>query len=187
MSYLYSPELEVGFSPVCTFFQSNKRATWLIALKRAQACCSDHQVSQSCSSLEFRILLTQSLQSFWENGFAASQLFERAGPIADPMYHNSGDLSEREGYDLEQLRSIAKVQVRIMYLCEFTPGCSCFAKLACDSVACGWVRPPEVELGFLGFRYRVMPVSSPYFCTCTRDQSSHPRLDKVAFGIQHAR
>lgn len=28
------------------------------------------------------------------------------------MYHNSGDLSEREGYDLEQLRSIAKVQVR---------------------------------------------------------------------------
>ncbi|KLO16666.1 Zn-dependent exopeptidase [Schizopora paradoxa] len=71
MSSLYSPELEVGFSP---------------------ACCSDHQ-------------------SFWENGFAASQLFERAGPIADPMYHNSGDLSEREGYDLHQLRSIAKVQL----------------------------------------------------------------------------
>jgi hypothetical protein len=26
------------------------------------------------------------------------------------MYHNSGDLSDRVGYDLEQVRSIAKVQ-----------------------------------------------------------------------------
>ncbi|PPQ71101.1 hypothetical protein CVT24_009852 [Panaeolus cyanescens] len=55
------------------------------------ACCSDHQ-------------------SFHEQGFPASQVFERAGPIADPMYHNSGDLSDRENYDFEQLRSIAKVQ-----------------------------------------------------------------------------
>lgn len=55
------------------------------------ACCSDHQ-------------------SFHEQGFPATQVFERAGPIADPMYHNSGDLSERPGYDLSQIRSIAKVQ-----------------------------------------------------------------------------
>ncbi|KAH9837824.1 uncharacterized protein C8Q71DRAFT_563136 [Rhodofomes roseus] len=55
------------------------------------ACCSDHQ-------------------SFHELGFPASHVFERAGPIADPMYHNSGDLSDREGYDFEQIRSIAKVQ-----------------------------------------------------------------------------
>jgi len=55
------------------------------------ACCSDHQ-------------------SFHFQGFPASQVFERAGRIADPMYHNSGDLSERSGYDLEQLVSIAKVQ-----------------------------------------------------------------------------
>lgn len=27
------------------------------------------------------------------------------------MYHNSGDLSEREGYDFKQLFAIAKVQV----------------------------------------------------------------------------
>lgn len=27
------------------------------------------------------------------------------------MYHNSGDLSEREGYDFDQLFAIAKVQV----------------------------------------------------------------------------
>lgn len=26
------------------------------------------------------------------------------------MYHNSGDVSQREGYDFEQLKSIAKVQ-----------------------------------------------------------------------------
>ena len=31
--------------------------------------------------------------------------------VADPMYHNSGDLSEREGYDVNQLYAIAKVQV----------------------------------------------------------------------------
>ncbi|KAI9442520.1 Zn-dependent exopeptidase [Lactarius indigo] len=55
------------------------------------ACCSDHQ-------------------SFHYQGFPATQVFERAGPIADPMYHNSGDLSNREGYDFEQLKSIAKVQ-----------------------------------------------------------------------------
>jgi len=56
------------------------------------ACCSDHQ-------------------SFHEQGFAATHLFERAGPIADPMYHNSGDLSEREGFDFFQIRSIAKVEM----------------------------------------------------------------------------
>ncbi|KAG2338935.1 Zn-dependent exopeptidase [Suillus weaverae] len=55
------------------------------------ACCSDHQ-------------------SFHEQGYASTQVFERAGSIADPMYHNSGDLSERPGYDLSQIRSIAKVQ-----------------------------------------------------------------------------
>ncbi|KAJ7639180.1 hypothetical protein FB45DRAFT_1055341 [Roridomyces roridus] len=59
------------------------------------ACCSDHQ-------------------SFHEQGFPATQVFERAGPIADPMYHNSGDLSDREGYegyDFQQVKSIAKVQL----------------------------------------------------------------------------
>ncbi|KAF9077072.1 hypothetical protein BDP27DRAFT_1313087 [Rhodocollybia butyracea] len=55
------------------------------------ACCSDHQ-------------------SFFEQGFPSTQVFERAGPIVDPMYHNSGDLSDREGYSFEQLKAIAKVQ-----------------------------------------------------------------------------
>ncbi|KAJ7591608.1 Zn-dependent exopeptidase [Mycena floridula] len=55
------------------------------------ACCSDHQ-------------------SFIEQGFPATQVFERNGPIADPMYHNSGDLSSREGYDFEQVKAISKVQ-----------------------------------------------------------------------------
>ncbi|KAI0632801.1 Zn-dependent exopeptidase [Trametes polyzona] len=55
------------------------------------ACCSDHQ-------------------SFHGQGFPATQVFERAGPIADPMYHNSGDLSDRDNYDFEQIKSIAKVQ-----------------------------------------------------------------------------
>ncbi|THV08263.1 Zn-dependent exopeptidase [Dendrothele bispora CBS 962.96] len=55
------------------------------------ACCSDHQ-------------------SFHQQGYAATQVFERAGPIVDPMYHNSGDLTDRPGYDFEQLKSISKVQ-----------------------------------------------------------------------------
>lgn len=42
------------------------------------ACCSDHQ-------------------SFHEEGFSATWVFERPGPIADPKYHNSGDKSDREG------------------------------------------------------------------------------------------
>ncbi|CAG7847752.1 Peptide hydrolase {ECO:0000256/RuleBase:RU361240} {ECO:0000256/RuleBase:RU361240} [Serendipita indica DSM 11827] len=58
------------------------------------ACCSDHQ-------------------SFWQygmdTGFSATQVFERAGDIIDPMYHNSGDLSNRTNYDLNQVHSIAKV------------------------------------------------------------------------------
>jgi len=55
------------------------------------ACCSDHQ-------------------SFHQQGYAATQVFERAGPIADPMYHNSGDVSDRPGYDFEQIRYISRVQ-----------------------------------------------------------------------------
>lgn len=53
-------------------------------------CCSDHQ-------------------SFWHNNFPATWVFERAGPIADPMYHNSADLSQRDGYDPQQLAAIARV------------------------------------------------------------------------------
>ena len=32
------------------------------------------------------------------------------------MYHNSGDVSDREGYDFDQLYSITKVQVCLFYL-----------------------------------------------------------------------
>jgi hypothetical protein len=42
-------------------------------------------------------------------GFPATAVFERNGWIADPMYHNTGDVSSREGYDFEQVKSIAKV------------------------------------------------------------------------------
>lgn len=47
--------------------------------------------------------------SFLGFGYPATQVFERNDWIADPMYHNSGDVSERQGYDFEQIRSIAKV------------------------------------------------------------------------------
>ncbi|KAG0250414.1 hypothetical protein BG011_008358 [Mortierella polycephala] len=60
------------------------------------ACCSDHQ-------------------SFWEAGFPATAFFERNGPIADPMYHNSGDLVYREGYDFEQLRASTKAMMASVF------------------------------------------------------------------------
>ncbi|WVR07067.1 hypothetical protein IAU60_004106 [Kwoniella sp. DSM 27419] len=61
-----------------------------LVVGRTAACCSDHQ-------------------SFVSYGFPATQVFERNGWIADPFYHNSGDLSQREGYDFEQVVAIAKV------------------------------------------------------------------------------
>ncbi|KZT61658.1 Zn-dependent exopeptidase [Calocera cornea HHB12733] len=68
------------------------------------ACCSDHQ-------------------SFHEQGYTATQVFERAGPIVDPMYHNSGDLSNRTGFDVEQIRSIAKVTfASILYTAGYELG-----------------------------------------------------------------
>ncbi|KAI5986982.1 hypothetical protein F5J12DRAFT_697228, partial [Pisolithus orientalis] len=49
---------------------------------------------------------------FREQRFPAAQVSERAGSMVDPIYHNSGDLSDRPGYELNQVRSICKVQVR---------------------------------------------------------------------------
>jgi len=46
------------------------------------ACCSDHQ-------------------SFYEQGFAATQFFERCGPIIDDQYHQAGDVINRPGFDVE--------------------------------------------------------------------------------------
>lgn len=67
LSAIYSPELHVGYTP---------------------ACCSDHQVRiEFCPNI---CAECTALQSFHEQGFPATQVFERAGYIADPMYHNSG-------------------------------------------------------------------------------------------------
>ena len=70
LSAIYSPELKVGFTP---------------------ACCSDHQ---ACGMIIYPSNGTDvGLQSFHQMGFPATQVFERAGPIVDPMYHNSGKLA----------------------------------------------------------------------------------------------
>merc|ERR1719272_295845 len=56
-------------------------------------CCSDHQ-------------------SFTENGYSATQFFERCGAIADPMYHNAGDVIKRDGFDIDgELLSLTKACV----------------------------------------------------------------------------
>jgi len=57
------------------------------------ACCTDHA-------------------SFYNQGYPATSYFERNGAIADPMYHNVGDLVFRTGYDLpEQYPAIVKAIV----------------------------------------------------------------------------
>ncbi|KAI5995236.1 hypothetical protein EDC04DRAFT_1213028 [Pisolithus marmoratus] len=78
--------------PEVTQLVANISAIYSPELKVGFTCCSDHQ-------------------SFHEQGYPATHLFERAGPIAYPMYHNSWDLSDRRGYDLNQVCSIYKVQV----------------------------------------------------------------------------
>jgi len=45
------------------------------------ACCTDHS-------------------SFYNQGFPATSYYERNGNIADPQYHQSGDLVNRPGYDI---------------------------------------------------------------------------------------
>ncbi|GAA6030785.1 hypothetical protein JCM8097_008875 [Rhodosporidiobolus ruineniae] len=61
------------------------------------ACCSDHQM-------------------FVEQAFPASWIFERNGPIADPCYHSSCDLSARPGYSFDQIG--AHVKVALAYVLE---------------------------------------------------------------------
>lgn len=62
-----------------------------------------------------KTLLISNKQSFWEAGFPATAFFERNGPIADPKYHNSGDLVYREGYDFEQLRASTKAMMASVF------------------------------------------------------------------------
>lgn len=79
-------------TPEASYLVSNVSALYAptLVVGRTGACCTDHQ-------------------SFLTFGFPATALFERNGPIADPMYHNSGDLSDRVGYDFEQIKTIARV------------------------------------------------------------------------------
>ncbi|KAL4071558.1 hypothetical protein V8B97DRAFT_1870918 [Scleroderma yunnanense] len=80
-------------TPEVAQFAANISAIYSPELKigLTPVCCSDHQ-------------------SFHQQGFPATHFFERITRIADPMYHNSGDVSDRPGYDLHQVRSICKVQ-----------------------------------------------------------------------------
>jgi hypothetical protein len=58
------------------------------------ACCSDHQ-------------------SFTEQGYAATQFFERNGAIADNMYHQAGDVVNRVGFDFTQFVQVTKAFIAV--------------------------------------------------------------------------
>ncbi|KAI5984915.1 hypothetical protein F5J12DRAFT_729277 [Pisolithus orientalis] len=64
----------------------------------ATVCCSDH-------------LAQYRGKPFREQGFPAAQVSERTGPSKVRVM--AGDLSDRPAYDLNQVRSICKVQVRL--------------------------------------------------------------------------
>ncbi|KAH9916266.1 Zn-dependent exopeptidase [Epithele typhae] len=49
--------------------------------------------------------------SFYEVGFPSSILAERIGWFNDPAYHDSTDLSSREGYSFQHIKDIAKTQL----------------------------------------------------------------------------
>ncbi|PWN30251.1 Zn-dependent exopeptidase [Jaminaea rosea] len=81
----------IGTKSAATFVQRTAQL-WApeLVVGKSAACCSDHQ-------------------SFWQVGAPATSVFERNGPIADPMYHESGDVSRRRGYDVGQLVGAGKV------------------------------------------------------------------------------
>ncbi|KAI6038939.1 hypothetical protein EDC04DRAFT_2603597 [Pisolithus marmoratus] len=104
ISAIYSPELTVGFTVVC---------------------CSDHQFSYMdmsirVSPVESPSMNRDTLQLIFSNVRVQVRLVHinplsgltmtMVLSVADLMYHNSGDLSDRLGYDLNQVRSICKVQ-----------------------------------------------------------------------------
>ncbi|KIM33711.1 hypothetical protein M408DRAFT_59865 [Serendipita vermifera MAFF 305830] len=91
-------------SPVASELVANISSIYVpeLTVGPTAACCSDHQ-------------------SFWMYGFTSTQVFERAGGIIDPKYHNSGDLSNRTNYDLEQVHAIAKVTLAsLLHTAGFT-------------------------------------------------------------------
>lgn len=45
-------------------------------------------------------LLARIRQSFYEQGYAGTQFFERCGNIIDDKYHDVGDVVDRQGFDL---------------------------------------------------------------------------------------
>ncbi|GAA5825118.1 hypothetical protein JCM5353_006514 [Sporobolomyces roseus] len=85
--------------PQAAYLVGNISNTYVpeLVVGRTSACCSDHQ-------------------SFVQNAIASTWIFERNGPIADPCYHSSCDLSQRPGYDFEQIAMHTKVAFGTMWV-----------------------------------------------------------------------
>lgn len=106
--------------PQAAYLVGNLSNTYVpeLVVGRTSACCSDHQ-------------------SFVQNAIASTWIFERNGPIADPYvffrsrsvcelgadgeimsrcYHSSCDLSERRGYDFQQILMHTKVAFGTMWV-----------------------------------------------------------------------
>ena len=48
-------------------------------------------------------------QSYVENGYPSTGLIEPRGYTGDPFYHRSGDVVERDDYDVVQITETARV------------------------------------------------------------------------------
>merc|ERR1712188_167366 len=81
-------------TPELTLLMANVSELYVPGLKvgATTACCSDQQ-------------------SFYENGFPATAFAEGGGYTIDPAYHRTYDVTQRPGYDWEQLRMITQLAV----------------------------------------------------------------------------
>ncbi|KAI6041696.1 hypothetical protein EDC04DRAFT_2601485 [Pisolithus marmoratus] len=173
-------------------------------------CCSDHQ--SSCMDTNIRVSLVESpsmnrvtLQLTSSNVRVQVRLIH-INPlsglivvlsVADPMYHNSGDLSDRLGYDLNQVRSICKVQTFLTRaLDEGT--CTCFHRVLPSKLYyCLGIEPapnvytlatltslplPPRSRNYCATTYPVNSLESRYPCTYHARDNSNTLLRMMVVG-----
>ncbi len=156
LSAIYSPELKVGFTPVrhspplcrsCT--SSETSCSRLAAVITRQVTCAKwilrpadlhpelppgrlpcHPGLRACGSYRRPHVPQQRYVQYLLHRLSVSHIC------------GAGDLSDREGYDFEQIKSIAKVQVRVWVL-SIIPKFVLITNAVCDPLACGLLRSAE--------------------------------------------
>lgn len=197
LSAIYSPELTVGFTP---------------------ACCSDHQVSRPLSPLLYILpILSDCLLDDRASTNKVSPLPRCLNvlvpsltlctttavrlpliPVCFRRYSLAvllGDLSDREGYDFDQVKSIAKVQVRTNHtkcsmktnfaflnssLLSCMPPALKLPRTLCDSLhgVTSWIGRTTT----LAVRENVRTTFPSFFDSCFMSSSGIPDMNAMSCG-----